>query len=129
MPGLVFVRRAFENQPGFIPKSENVRRLSSVKGSGRSIRKTALFFHPNKFCKMKKEQLLPIAKVVDLEKLENLRYLPGFPRAYRFDAKKGILRFKNEMDLTGKGQSFSFVPIAHRIFSCDLFSGESIARG
>ena len=71
---------------------------------------------------MKKASLQPVATVAEIEKFDTLRYLPGFPRSYRFDAKKGLLRFKNEIDLTAKGQSFSFIPIAFRIFSDEILN-------
>lgn len=71
---------------------------------------------------MKNASLQPVAKVADIEKFESLRYLPGFPRNYRFDAKKGVLRFKNEAEITAKGQSFSFIPIAFRIFSDEILN-------
>lgn len=71
---------------------------------------------------MKKESLLPVAKVGAIEKFDTLRYLAGFPRNYRFDAKNGKLRFKNQVDITTKGQSFSFIPIAFRIFSDEILN-------
>lgn len=71
---------------------------------------------------MKKASLHPVAKVAEIENFDSLRYLPGYPRSYRFDAKKGILRFKNEVDLTSKGQSFSFIPLAFRIFSDEILN-------
>ena len=42
------------------------------------------------------------------------------PRAYRFDAKGGFLSFRGETKLTNKGEAFTFIPIAYRIFADEI---------
>lgn len=69
---------------------------------------------------MSTQTLNPLAQTAQILALAELRYLPGFPRSYRFDAKKGILNFNGEKDLTQKGQAFSLVPLAFRIFTDEI---------
>lgn len=52
--------------------------------------------------------------------LSEIKYLPGFPRKYRFDAKNGKLNFNGETDITQKGQAFTIIPLAHRIFTDEI---------
>ena len=67
--------------------------------------------------------------VVELNQLANpdggeirqLKYRPGSPRSFRFDASKGRINFNGEDLLTKSGEPFSFVPIAWRTFRGNLF--------
>ena len=49
-----------------------------------------------------------------------IKYRPGYPRSYRFDASKGQYNLNGEITLTKKGESISFIPIAHRLFRDDI---------
>lgn len=49
-----------------------------------------------------------------------VRYLPGYPRSYRFDASRGTFNENGENTLTKKGDSFSFIPIGYRKFKDDI---------
>ena len=49
-----------------------------------------------------------------------IRYLPGYPRQIRFDASKGNFKLNGETTLTKKGDEFSFIPIAYRIFTDNI---------
>jgi len=60
---------------------------------------------------------LPIKDVKQYEAFENIQYLTGYPRQYRFDAKKGVFNMKDSEALTKAGQDFTIVPIAYRIFT------------
>ena len=71
----------------------------------------------------------PATNVETIRAFKEIQYLQGAPRTYRFHAKAGNFNFRGETQLTARGESFTFKPIAYRFFACDLFSGESIARG
>lgn len=49
-----------------------------------------------------------------------IKYLPGYPRSYRFDASRGTFNENGETVLTKKGEPFTFVPIAYRKFKDDI---------
>jgi hypothetical protein len=49
-----------------------------------------------------------------------VRYLPGYPRQIRFDASKGNFNLNGDVSLTKKGEEFSFIPIAYRIFNDNI---------
>ena len=49
-----------------------------------------------------------------------IKYLPGYPRSYRFDASRGRINENGENVLTQKGEAFSFIPIGYRKFSDDI---------
>lgn len=51
----------------------------------------------------------------------SIRYREGSPQNYRFDASKGIVNLNGEIPITKKGEEFSFIPIALRIFEGELF--------
>ncbi|MEO1626300.1 MAG: hypothetical protein AAFV25_14180 [Bacteroidota bacterium] len=55
----------------------------------------------------------------DTAELE-IRYRPGSPRIYRFDASRGLFSLNGEINLTKKGEAFSFLPIAYRLFQDDI---------
>ncbi len=63
------------------------------------------------------QALLPITSAAELLQLAEIKYLPGFPRNYRFNAKEGLLNFQGEQKLTDRGESFQLLPIAFRIFT------------
>jgi hypothetical protein len=69
---------------------------------------------------MKIQNLQPLTNLKTLMDLSEIKYLPGFPRKYRFDAKNGKLNFNGETDITQKGQAFSIIPLAHRIFTDEI---------
>ncbi len=48
-----------------------------------------------------------------------IKYRPGFPRNYRFDASRGLFGL-GEMTITKKGEPLSFIPISYRIFQDDI---------
>jgi hypothetical protein len=52
--------------------------------------------------------------------IENLRYLNGYPRQYRFDASRGIFNVNGETPITKKGENLTIIPIAYRIFFDDI---------
>jgi len=49
-----------------------------------------------------------------------LKYLPGYPRQIRFDASRGFFNIKGEIPLTKKGEEFTVLPVAYRIFKDDI---------
>lgn len=67
--------------------------------------------------------LFPVTKK-DLTSFSELKYLPGLPREYRFNAKTGELHLGTGAAVTKKGEAFSLIPIAYRIFSADMFNYE-----
>lgn len=69
---------------------------------------------------MKDQNLQPLTNVKSLIQLPEIKYLPGFPRKYRFDAKNGKLNFNGQTDITPKGQAFTIIPLAHRIFTDEI---------
>lgn len=50
----------------------------------------------------------------------NIKYLAGHPRPYRFDASRGVINLNGETVITKKGEPFRFIPIAYRIFSDNI---------
>ncbi|MEM9824154.1 MAG: hypothetical protein AAF985_23920 [Bacteroidota bacterium] len=67
--------------------------------------------------------LLPSSKTnfINPETAElEIKYLPGSPRIYRFDASRGIFTLAGETNLTKKGSAFSFTPVAYRLFTDDI---------
>ena len=48
-----------------------------------------------------------------------IKYRPGFPRNYRFDASRGVFSL-NEMTITKKGEPLTFISISYRIFKDDI---------
>jgi len=69
---------------------------------------------------MKNTTLHPITTPHQTTNLTDLKYLPGFPRRYRFDAKAGRFSLKGEEVLTDRGQPFAFIPIGFRIFTAEI---------
>ena len=49
-----------------------------------------------------------------------IKYLPGHPRQYRFDASRGLINLNGETNITKKGSTFTFIPIGFRIFRDDI---------
>ncbi|MEK7254517.1 MAG: hypothetical protein AAB316_07220 [Bacteroidota bacterium] len=72
------------------------------------------------------KNLLPITtangNLVNTEtgEVQPLRYLPGYPRQIRFDASKGNFNLNGDTSLSKKGEPFSFIPVAYRIFTDDI---------
>ncbi len=48
-----------------------------------------------------------------------IKYRPGFPRHYRFDASRGLISL-SDMNITKKAEPISFIPISYRIFQDDI---------
>ena len=48
-----------------------------------------------------------------------IKYRPGFPRHYRFDASKGLFSL-SEMNITKKSEPLSLIPISYRLFQDDI---------
>lgn len=69
---------------------------------------------------MSKNVLTPASQASQIFAFPEILYLPGFPRAYRFDAKKGVLNFNGEKDITKKGEAFTLIPLAYRIFTDEI---------
>lgn len=69
---------------------------------------------------MNHQILSPLTDTQSLVALSEIKYLPGFPRKYRFDAKSGKLNFNGETDITSKGQSFTIIPLAYRVFTDEI---------
>jgi hypothetical protein len=69
---------------------------------------------------MNHQNLQPLTDVKSLLQLPEIKYLPGFPRKYRFDAKNGKLNFNGQTDITQKGQAFTIIPLAHRVFTGEI---------
>ncbi|WP_460982274.1 hypothetical protein [Spirosoma fluminis] len=53
------------------------------------------------------------------EVVDKYKYLEGHPRQYRFDAKEGVFNINGDQKL---GRSFSFQPIAWRIFTDNILN-------
>jgi len=51
-----------------------------------------------------------------------VRYLAGSPRSYQFNAGTGVFGIVNGDTLTKKGESFSFIPVAFRVFKDEIFN-------
>ena len=49
-----------------------------------------------------------------------VKYRPGHPRQYRFDASRGMFNVAGNENLTKKGEALSFIPVAYRIFKDDI---------
>ncbi len=71
-----------------------------------------------------KNLLLPLLSMLNLIDPETgelkIRYRVGHPRSYKFDASRGTFGIVNGDTLTKKGEPFSFVPVAYRIFRDDI---------
>ena len=48
-----------------------------------------------------------------------IKYRPGFPRHYRFDASRGLFSL-SDMTITKKSEPLTFIPISYRIFKDDI---------
>ena len=66
-----------------------------------------------------KLQALEISQINQIPEQE-IKYLPGHPRQYRFDASRGIINLNGETPVTKKSQAFSFIPIGYRLFKDDI---------
>ncbi len=66
-----------------------------------------------------KLQALEISQISQIPEQE-IKYLPGHPRQYRFDASRGIINLNGETPVTKKSQAFSFIPIGYRLFKDDI---------
>ncbi|MEZ5045268.1 MAG: hypothetical protein R2828_35565 [Saprospiraceae bacterium] len=69
---------------------------------------------------MQNPNFQPTTTIAQIQAFKEIQYLKGAPRAYRFDAKGGSLSFRGETKLTNKGEAFSFIPIAYRLFSAEI---------
>jgi len=69
---------------------------------------------------MQNQNFQPTTTIAQIQAFEEIQYLKGAPRAYRFDAKGGFLSFRGETRLTTKGEAFTFIPIAYRIFADEI---------
>lgn len=69
---------------------------------------------------MQNQNFQPTTTIAQIQSFEEIQYLKGAPRAYRFDAKGGFLSFRGETKLTSKGEAFTFIPIAYRIFADEI---------
>lgn len=49
-----------------------------------------------------------------------IKYRPGYPRSYRFDASRGVINVNGEINITKKGEALSFIPIGYRLFKDDI---------
>lgn len=66
----------------------------------------------------KNAALQPLAKIADILKLKDIKYLPGQPRNYRWNAKKGVLTLDGQT-LVAEGV-FDLIPLAFRIFEGEV---------
>lgn len=62
----------------------------------------------------------PATDVETIKTFKEIQYLQGAPRTYRFHAKAGNFNFRGETQLTNRGESFTFIPIAYRFFSGEV---------
>ncbi|MEZ5044184.1 MAG: hypothetical protein R2828_30100 [Saprospiraceae bacterium] len=69
---------------------------------------------------MQNPNFQPTTTIAQIQAFKEIQYLKGAPRAYRFDAKGGSLSFRGETKLTNKGEAFTFIPIAYRLFSAEI---------
>jgi len=69
---------------------------------------------------MQNQNFQPTTTIAQIQAFEEIQYLKGCPRTYRFNAKGGYFSFRGEAKLTKKGEAFSFIPIAYRIFSGEI---------
>ena len=69
---------------------------------------------------MQHANFLPATEVASIQAFPEIQYLPGAPRAYRFDAKAGRFNFRGETQLTNRGEAFAFIPIAYRFFAGEV---------
>ena len=68
-------------------------------------------------------QLLPSLETDFVNKKSgeiNIRYRPGFPRRYRFDASRGVFGVNGDATISKRGASISFIPISYRVFKDDI---------
>lgn len=49
-----------------------------------------------------------------------IKYRPGYPRNYRFNASRGVFSLNPETDITSKGEALVFVPVSYRLFRDDI---------
>lgn len=70
-----------------------------------------------------------VSDLVNIEtgEVSEIRYLPGYPQVVRFDASRGIFSINGGIPLTKKGEDFTLVPVAFRIFK-DNILGFGIKR-
>lgn len=73
---------------------------------------------------MSNKNLFP-TEVKTISSFNNIKYLEGLPREYRFNAKTGILTKGADHAMTDRGESFSIIPIAYRLFSAEMFQYEA----
>ena len=77
--------------------------------------------------KLKPLTTLTAAQLFDENGMSKIRYMQGYPRSYRFDASKGILNLNGETAITtAQNKTFSFIPLAYRIFKDTLFNYENM---
>ncbi|MEM6359968.1 MAG: hypothetical protein AAF731_07735 [Bacteroidota bacterium] len=73
---------------------------------------------------MSKNQLMPtkdVSAFIDKETGEvSVKYRPGHPRSYRFDASRGVFNIRGGDNITKKAEALSFIPIGYRIFRDDI---------
>lgn len=69
---------------------------------------------------MQNQNFQPTTTIAQIQAFQEIQYLKGAPRAYRFDAKGGVLSFRGKTKLTNKGEAFTFIPIAYRIFADEI---------
>jgi hypothetical protein len=77
--------------------------------------------------KLKPLTSLTVAQLFDENGMSRIRYMQGYPRSYRFDASKGLLTLDGETAITtASNKTFSFVPLAYRIFKDTLFNYQNM---
>jgi hypothetical protein len=57
---------------------------------------------------------------VETGSVSEIRYLPGYPQVVRFDASRGIFNVNGNIPLTKKGEPFTIMPVAFRIFKDNI---------
>ena len=50
----------------------------------------------------------------------SIKYLPGHPRQYRFDASRGFFNVNGMIPISQKDESITILPVAYRIFTDDI---------
>jgi hypothetical protein len=70
---------------------------------------------------------LSIEQLFNADGILQVRYLPGSPRQYRFNASQGVLNLNGLEVLTKPKQAFSFIPVAYRYFEDSLFGKDNKA--
>ena len=61
----------------------------------------------------------PMINYVDHPDQFEIKYIEGHPREYRFNASTGTISVSRK-DITKKGESFTIVPIAYRVFTDNI---------